>query len=258
MFDRYAEYYDALYGHKDYEAECDFLEGVFRRHGSGRVERVLDLGCGTGGHALPLAGRGYRVVGVDRSEAMVAQARSKAEAMARNGMPGAAAFHVSDIRALDLGGERSFDAVIAMFAVFSYLRSNEEVSASFQTARRFLKPGGLFVFDAWFGPAVLAERPTDRCRIIERDGERILRFARADLDVLSHAVQIDYSLLRLKEGRILDQVEETHWQRFFFPQEIRHYLNDGGFSLLKLCPFMEPEREPTEKDWYFAAISQAV
>lgn len=258
MFDRYAEYYDSLYGHKDYEAECDFLEGMFRRHGSGRVERVLDLGCGTGGHALPLARRGYQVVGVDRSGAMVAQARSKAAEMKQAGMAGSAAFHVSDVQTLDLGGEQTFDAVVAMFAVFSYLRSNEEVSASFQTARRFLKPGGLFVFDAWFGPAVLAERPTDRCRIIDRDGERILRFAQATMDVLSHAVQIDYSLLRLKDGHILDQVEETHWQRFFFPQEIRHYVNESGFSLLRLCPFMEPEREPTERDWYFAAISKAV
>lgn len=258
MFERYADYYDLLYRQKDYQAECDFLEGLFRRYGSGRVERILDLGCGTGGHALPLARRGYHVVGVDRSERMVSLARSKAAEMQEDGMSGWAAFRLSDIQSLDLGEEPPFDAVIAMFAVFSYLKTNEELTASFRAARRYARPGALFVFDAWFGPAVLAQRPTDRCRIIDRDEERILRFARATLDVLSHTVRVDYSLLRVKDGLILDQVDETHWQRFFFPQEIRHYLDENGFSLLKLCPLMEPDRELTEQDWYFAAISQAV
>ena len=39
---------------------------------------MLDLGSGTGNHALPLAQRGYEVVGVERSESMLAQARAKA------------------------------------------------------------------------------------------------------------------------------------------------------------------------------------
>ncbi len=257
MFERYAQYYDALYAHKDYQAECDFLEELFRGHGSGSVKRILDLGCGTGGHALPLATRGYQVVGVDRSQAMVAQARSKASQMAASGMAGSAAFETGDMQALDLG-KQTFDAVIAMFAVFSYLKSNEEVSASFRSARRYLRRGGLFVFDAWFGPAVLAERPGDRCRVIDRGQDRILRFARASLDILNHGVQIDYSLLRVQDGRILDQVDERHWQRFFFPQEVRYYLSEGGFNLLTLCAVMEPGRPPTEGDWYFTAIAEAV
>src|SRR5207248_11417549 len=64
---QYAEAYDTLYRDKDYSAECDAIEHVFRLYGIGPVRRVLDLGCGTGGHAVPLAERGYEVVGVDRS-----------------------------------------------------------------------------------------------------------------------------------------------------------------------------------------------
>ena len=66
----YASAYDALYHDKDYERECDFLEAIFRKY-SKKVKTILDLGCGTAGHALILARRGYEVVGVDRSVTML-------------------------------------------------------------------------------------------------------------------------------------------------------------------------------------------
>jgi len=70
VFDKlYAGTYDALYQDKDYEAECDFLQQVFARYAQAPIRAILDLGCGTGGHALPLARRGYALTGVDRSEA---------------------------------------------------------------------------------------------------------------------------------------------------------------------------------------------
>jgi ubiquinone/menaquinone biosynthesis C-methylase UbiE len=56
----YASAYDAFYADKDYNAECDLIEGAFRRHATQPVSSVLDLGCGTGNHALRLARRGYR------------------------------------------------------------------------------------------------------------------------------------------------------------------------------------------------------
>ena len=52
VFDRYARFYDVLYRDKDYAAECRYLERIFDRHSPRRVRSVLDLGCGTGGHAL--------------------------------------------------------------------------------------------------------------------------------------------------------------------------------------------------------------
>jgi predicted TPR repeat methyltransferase len=70
----YAEIYDWLYSDKDYAGECDLLEELFRRCSGREIQSILDLGCGTGGHAFPLADRGYQVLGVDRSADMIAQA----------------------------------------------------------------------------------------------------------------------------------------------------------------------------------------
>ena len=73
----YARAYDALYEGKDYESECDLLLDVLREADGRDVHRILDLGCGTGSHALVLAERGLDVVGVDRSADMTEIARRK-------------------------------------------------------------------------------------------------------------------------------------------------------------------------------------
>jgi len=56
-FERYSHYYDLIYQDKDYEEECDFVKAIFSQYSREPVTRILDVGCGTGGHALLLAQR---------------------------------------------------------------------------------------------------------------------------------------------------------------------------------------------------------
>src|SRR3989442_6250989 len=101
----YAGAYDQFYHDKDYAAECDLIEGIFRTYNQ-RIHRVLDLGCGTGNHAFPLAQRGYEVVAIDRSEDMLAHARRKLVNARSNGR---LVFQQGDIREADL--KQRFDTV---------------------------------------------------------------------------------------------------------------------------------------------------
>ncbi|HEV8595551.1 MAG TPA: methyltransferase domain-containing protein, partial [Thermoplasmata archaeon] len=78
LFDRIADYYDVLHEDVDYAAECTLLEKVFARFLHRQTSSVLDLGGGTGSHALILAKRGYQVTGMDASAAMLRVARAKA------------------------------------------------------------------------------------------------------------------------------------------------------------------------------------
>ena len=251
VFNNYAQYYDILYQEKDYEGECDFLKQIFEVFSDNPILSILELGCGTGGHALPLARRGYDVTGVDCSEQMIAIAKTKATQANLS-----VEFQQGDIRNLEL--EQTFDAVISMFAVMSYQTTNDDLTTAFRTARHHLEPGGVFVFDAWFGPAVLTQRPSDRYKTIEVDGERIIRFASPVLDILQHTVQVNYKILRLRDDRVVDEVDESHLMRFLFPQEIAYYLAEAGFKLLKLCPFMELNRQPTEQDWNVTVVAERV
>lgn len=251
VFERYAACYDALYAEKDYAAECDFVEALLCAHAAGRVRSLLDLGCGTGGHAIPLARRGYQVTGVDRSDGMLEAARAKAAAAGVT-----VDFRGGDLRALDLG--RTFDAVLAMFAVVGYQTSNDDLLAAFRAVRRHLAPKGLFVFDAWFGPAVLAQRPTDRVKTVTQGTGRTIRIARPSLDPSANTVRVDYTVLRLDGPRLLDEANESHLLRYLFTPEVDLLCRTTGFERVHACAFGEPARAPSEKDWNVSWIARAV
>jgi len=93
-------------------------------------ERILDLGCGTGVLTTEIAGRGAEILGVDRSEEMIVQARKKFPALP---------FETLDAR--ELRFEAEFDAVFSN-AVLHWIPEAEQVIAG---VARALKPGGRFV-----------------------------------------------------------------------------------------------------------------
>jgi len=245
----YASAYDLLYQEKGYDRECDFLEAIFAQGGH-TVRSVLDLGCGTGGHALVLARRGYHVTGVDRSPRMVSIAREKA---GRENL--SIEFVESDIR--DLSLNRSFDAIISMFAVMSYQTRNADVEAFCSAASRHLHEGGVFAFDCWNGLAVLADRPTCRLRDVSSGKKaRIIRFTTPMVNAIDQTVLINFRIFHLENHAVLSEVEETHPMRFFFPQEITYFLEKAGFGTTSLCPFTCLDHPLTERDWNMGVIAR--
>lgn len=100
--------------------------------------RVLDIACGTGNSTLPLASRGYSVVGCDISARMVEEARRKLPEHADS-------FFVADMRELPCLGE--FDLVICLDDGINYLVSDSELEAAFAGVARVLSPTGVFAFD---------------------------------------------------------------------------------------------------------------
>jgi len=250
-FQKYANYYDVLYRDKNYRSECDFLEKIFRKYSTKSIHSILDLGCGTGGHDLILCSRGYKITGVDLSAEMIEVAKRKAKdkKMRIN-------FVRSDIKSINL--KKKYDVIISMFAVISYQITNEDIISTFQRARNHLGQGGLFIFDCWFGPAVLAQKPQDRLKIIEKDNEKIIRFATPVLDILNQTVDVKYKIVKASKNKILDEIDEVHKMRFLFPKEIENYLKETNFRILEICPFRELGKIPTENDWNVTVIAEAI
>jgi predicted TPR repeat methyltransferase len=156
IFDAYARYYDLLYRDKDYAGESAYVASHLKRHAP-HAARILELGCGTGTHAEHLARMGYAVHGVDQSESMLARATAR-----KSGLPADIAARLSfghgDVRSVRSG--EHFDAVVSLFHVMSYQTTNADLQG--RTAAAHLRPGGLFLFDFWYGPAVLDQRPEAR------------------------------------------------------------------------------------------------
>ena len=101
---------------------------------------ILDLCCGYGRHAIPLASRGIDVTGLDLSEAMLQRAREDARE---------AGVRVGWVRgnALDLPFDESFDVVLDLFTSFGYFEKEGENLQVLQEAFRVLVPGGYLVLD---------------------------------------------------------------------------------------------------------------
>lgn len=253
IFHAYADVYDALYADKDYEAECDFLEEIFERVGSGDNETILDLGCGTGGHALPLARRGYKVFGIDQSSRMVETARQKA--LAEN-LADRAVFEVGDIQRINMG--QSFDIALCMFAVLGYQISNEALFSTICTVRKHLREGGLFITDFWYGPAVLRQRPQERVKTVANEKGRIIRLVRSDLDTEQHVVRVNYDVIVINGDRVVEEIQESHFMRYIFRPEIDFYMNQAGFQMIHFCPFGELGKEVDERSWNVTAVSQTI
>jgi len=248
VFETYSQYYDLFYQEKDYQAEVDFLQKV-AAFAPGMS--ILDLGCGTGGHVLPLAMRGFRVTGVDMSEGMIMQAQRKAAEINIE-----VQFHLGDIRSLQLG--KTFDGVISMFAVMGYQISNDDFYSVMRTARKHLNIGGWFVFDAWFGPTVIRERPETRVREILDGVERVIRIASPEFDPLANTVTVHYTVIRLAGSRVVDETHESHPMRFFFAPEVAFFAHQAGFEVQKICPFLNADQIPDEKDWNVTWVLRAV
>ncbi len=252
MFHHYAQAYDVLYQDKDYEGECDFIEAAACRHCATRPSAILDLGCGTGGHDLPLARRGYHVTGLDRSAEMIERARRKQVSL--NGYADHVRFQVGDARHTDLG--HSFDLVICLFAVLSYQTDDADVLALFKNARRHLAPGGLFLCDYWHGPGVLALRPLTRTKTAELAGEVVTRTSTPTLDERAHTVTVDILTRHSHDGLRFDESREQHRVRYFFASEITPLLAAAGLQPVHFCAFPKLDQPLTANDWNAAVLAR--
>lgn len=247
----YAGAYDLIYRDKDYDRETELLEQAFQKYTIKPVRRVLDLGCGTGNHALRLAAKGYEVVGVDCSLDMLRVAEQKARDKRVR-----LRLHQADIRCLNL--EESFDAVLMMFAVLGYQQENVDVLRALQAARRHLDSGGLLVFDVWYGPAVLVQRPQNQIRVIEHEGGILSRSSSGDLDIRRQICNVHFHLRQMNGDRILNETKECHPVRYFFPKELELFLEISGFRLLRLGAFPDFDRDPNETTWNVMAVAGVV
>lgn len=247
----YAGAYDTIYREKDYDGECALIERIFGKYATKPVRKVLDLGCGTGNHALRLAAKKYEVTGVDRSAEMLGLAEKKAKQQRVT-----VSLHQASIPDLNLN--REFDAVLMMFAVLGYHLKNEDVLGALRAARKHVAKGGLLLFDVWYGPAVLNERPGDRLRVIESEEGTLLRTSSGELDSQQQICTVHFQLWQMKGDKVVNRTDESHPMRYFFPQELRLFLETAGFRLLRIGAFPDFEREPDETTWNVMVAAEAI
>jgi SAM-dependent methyltransferase len=229
VFNAYAQYYDLLYQDKDYAQEAGFIHQLLKTHAPA-AQHLLELGSGTGRHAEYLAERGYQVTGVERSEEMLARCGER-QATQSSTIAQRLKFLQGDLREVRL--EQRFDCVLSLFHVISYQTSNDDLSAAFATVSQHLKPSGVFIFDVWYGPAVLHDKPQVRVKRLQNEQLAITRIAEPLLHVNDNIVDVNYLILLQQVGTdTCQELHELHRMRYLFKPELEALLNQAGMDLV--------------------------
>jgi SAM-dependent methyltransferase len=247
----YASLYDKLYADKNDGAECNAIANSFASFGDGRISKILDLGCGTGRHAVELGARGFDVTGVDLSEAMLNRARERSYSGS-----GKVEFAQGDIRTYR--SDAAFDAVLMNFNVLGYMYDNDDFIAALNTARANLRHGGLLIADFWYGPAVVADPPRERFREIVTGDTRLLRFSSGIHEPELQRIRVSIRVIDIQHRHVRADTEESHLVRYFFPLEFDLALRARGFVLSTIADYPNMTKPASAQDWLAAVVARAV
>ncbi|MBI5092586.1 MAG: class I SAM-dependent methyltransferase [Candidatus Hydrogenedentes bacterium] len=138
-FDGWAKYYDLIHGGLPGEAEF-YVGQAIRRRGS-----VLELGCGTGRLAIPMAMSGVHVVGLDNSKPMLDECRSKMRAVGP--LPGSVRLVQADMA--EFAVNHRFDLVLMAYRTFMHLLTPDRQRQCLTTIRGHLSPEGMLILNVW-------------------------------------------------------------------------------------------------------------
>jgi SAM-dependent methyltransferase len=253
VFGNYARYYDLVYRNKDYTGEAKYVHGLIKQF-LPNAKSILELGCGTGRHAELLYVHGYDVCGIDYSSEMLKLAMRRTKDRQDNQIQ-ELTFLQEDIRNFQLN--RHFDVVIALFHVISYQTGSDDLRRVFEMVKRHLVPGGVFIFDCWYGPAVLTDRPVVRELRIEDEKIEVTRIAEPVMHPNENIVDVNYRILiRDKKTGKVEEVKEIHRMRYLFKPEVEFMLSDIGMRIIA-CEEWVTGRVPGFDTWGVCFVGRA-
>lgn len=219
FFENYARKYDNECYAQGTLGECDFIEGELHFDKS---LKILDVGCGTGRHAIELAQRGYRVTGIDLSESQLARAREKAGERNLN-IP----FLQCDARALPFHAD--FDlAIMLCEGGFPLMETDEMNFEILKNVTRSLKDNGRFLFTTLNGLFPLYHSVEAFCAEAATEGNAVSGSNTFDLMTFR-----DQNITEVEDDSGNKRTLSCN-ERFYVPSEITWLLKTLGYTRIEI------------------------
>lgn len=220
LFENYGKQYDKECFTQGTAGECDFIE---QEIGHNKQLRILDIGCGTGRHAIELTKRGYtNLVGVDLSKSQIARAREKAAAEDLE-----IDFRVADAR--NLSFDREFDLIIMLCeGGFPLMETDEMNYEILRNARAALAEGGKLIFTTLNGLFPIFNSVQEFMDKEKQEGN-------SSLETLT------FDLMTFRETGEVTAVDDSGHkkilktnERWYIPSEITWQLKTLGFGQIDI------------------------
>lgn len=214
LYRKFARYYDLIYQWMDYRGESEFIEMAVERYKTSEGAELLDVACGTGGHAHYL-NESFQVTGFDINPEMLSIAQEKLPEME---------FIHGDMKEMKL--EREFDVIICLFSAINY---NTNLNELYETIKRFydhLKLGGIFIFDLGF----CTENWEEGRMLVDAVVEGDLQLARISQSRLQEGVFNANFVFLVKEDGKMDFEIDQHQIGVFSTLDVKKTLKNIGFD----------------------------
>lgn len=216
-----AAVYDTLMTDAPYDKWLEFTKQVIQKSGRS-IDKIADLGCGTGEIALRLAEEGFQVTGVDFSPDMLTLAADKA--IKKNL---SVQWVLQDMRELE--GFVNMDLIVSYCDSINYITSEKELSDVFYRVAASLKEDGLFVFDVHSFFHMENHLKNQTFADAGEDASYIWFCVEGD-----HPGEVFHELTFFSlEGGHYIRFDELHHQRTFSVEAYKKLLSDAGFKNIK-------------------------
>lgn len=215
-------HYDLAYS--SFTEDIDFWVGQAKRYGG----PVLEVACGTGRVAIPLAREGFEVTGLDLAESMLerAQVNSEAEGLDIRWVQ-------SDMRDFSLG--TTYPLIICPYQSMSRLLFVEDMERCLAAVREHLEVGGRFIMEV-YNPSleILSRSEDERSPFLEYehpDGDGTVRVEFSSR--YDQATQVLHLTLHYSIPGVSGEPTEHVSNRMYFPQELDALLKYNGFEVME-------------------------
>lgn len=243
-YDALAASYDGLMTDGSYRRRADWLDRQLRKSVI-PVHTVLDMACGTGTISCLLAQKGYQVTATDGSEEMLTQAMGKAAAL--EGQPPLFLHQAMPrLRLIE-----PVDAAVSTLDSLNYLTREKDIRETFCRVYRWLKPGGLFLFDV-NTPYKL--RRMDRQMYMDETRDSFCVW-RTFFSERTRVCTYQVDLFQARADGAWDRNFEEHRERAWTEEELRTYLTDAGFADIRVTGDLTLRPPKAEEDrWIVRAV----
>ena len=219
LFENYGQKYDNENFTQGTVGECDFIEKEINNDNS---LKILDVGCGTGRHAIELSNRGYIVTGIDLSETQLARARQKAESHNLK-----IDFQKQDARNLTFIDE--FDVAIMLCeGGFPLMETDEMNYEILKCVTKSLRDHGKIIFTTLNGLFPLYHSVEEFCASTTEEGNATYRSNTFDLMTFR-----DHNITEFEDDFGNKKTLECN-ERYYVPSEITWLLKSLGYKTIQI------------------------
>ena len=227
-YDAWAEIYDSVFSYVNEDIPF-YVDEAVRSGGP-----VIELGCGTGRVAIPIALSGIDVVGLDSSTLMIERAREKAEQI------GVSNLKLVQADMIDFKFDDKFPLAIVPFHGLLSLLSLKDIERTLLNIRRHLTPEGKLIFDIFVPDLNMMVQEGDvpyhfRDVTDPNTGRRLVIWNQASYDSHSQIMSIRSTIEELdRSGRVENKMYRDFTLRYIFRWEMHYLLRACGYDILEL------------------------